>query len=332
VQSDKATVDITSRYDGVIRKLYYKVGDMAPTGKPLLDIELAGTSGSATAGASADAPIAAPPSASAPAGAASATAAARAPPPSGHGDSSEYTRSLATPAVRRIAREHNVDIHNISGTGKDGRVTKEDVILFVEGGGAAAAARAAAAAPGAAAVAPASAAKAGGDRAAASAPVPAPLPPVAPGVIPADTRVPLRGLQKAMVKSMTAAWAVPHFGYSDEYCMDGAMAARAALKAAAAARGIKFSYLPLIIKATSLALTQFPQLNAAMSADGSELVHRGSHNIGVAVDSPRGLIVPNVKAVQQRSLLDIAHELQRLQALAAGSKLGEADLMDGTFT
>ncbi|RYG39815.1 hypothetical protein EON68_05000, partial [archaeon] len=126
--------------------------------------------------------------------------------------------------------------------------------------------------------------------------------------------------------------AVPHFGYCDEIYMDEAMAARTALKAAAEKAGVKFSYLPLIVKATSVALSAYPQLNAHVSADATEVIVKGAHNIGVAMDTPRGLIVPNIKNVQSLSLFEIAAELSRLQALAAESKLGEADLSGGTFT
>lgn len=125
---------------------------------------------------------------------------------------------------------------------------------------------------------------------------------------------------------------MPHFGYSDEVDMEGLVAARAALRPVAEARGLKFSFLPFILKATSLALADFPSLNAHVAPDASEVTQRGAHNIGVAMDTPRGLIVPNVKAVQDRSLLDIAAELGRLQALAAAGQLGEADLAGGTFT
>lgn len=125
---------------------------------------------------------------------------------------------------------------------------------------------------------------------------------------------------------------VPHFGYCDEVSMDQLVHARAALKSAAEARGLKFSFLPFILKATSLALSEFPSLNAHVASDVSEVVHKGSHNIGVAMDTPRGLIVPNIKAVQERSLLDIAAELNRLQTLASAGKLEQADLADGTFT
>lgn len=106
----------------------------------------------------------------------------------------------------------------------------------------------------------------------------------------------------------------------------------AQLKPLAEQMGVKFSYMPLMIKATSLALTHFPELNATTNEDCSELTVHGAHNIGIAMDSPRGLIVPNVKAVQTRTLWDIATELNRLQELAHMGKLAEEDLTGGTFT
>lgn len=126
--------------------------------------------------------------------------------------------------------------------------------------------------------------------------------------------------------------AIPHFGYCDEVVMDGVIAARAAVRPLAASRGLPLSFLPFLVKAASLALLDFPALNATLSPDGSEVTRRGAHNIGVAMDTPRGLIVPVLAAVQDRSLFDIAAELKRLQALAADGKLGGGDLADGTFT
>ncbi len=312
VQSDKATVDITSRYDGVVVKLYTAVGEMAKTGKPLLDIRLA-----------------APTSATLPSQQAAAAAAAPAPAtpatPAASAALQDGNRGLAAPSVRHIARQHGLSLVNMAGTGKDGRVTKEDIMKVVAGGG-----NGAASGSNGAAAPPA--------RAAAAAPTPAPAPPAprapsaAPGGLPADTRVPIRGLQRIMVKSMTAAWDVPHFGYCDEVVMDALMALRGALRPAAEAAGVpKLTFLPLLLKAASLALTQFPTLNAQLSADASELILRGPHNIGVAMDTPRGLIVPSVKGVQALSVLEIAAELARLQALAAAGKLGEAELGDTTF-
>jgi 2-oxoisovalerate dehydrogenase E2 component (dihydrolipoyl transacylase) len=114
--------------------------------------------------------------------------------------------------------------------------------------------------------------------------------------------------------------------------MDALMSLRAQLKPLAEARGIKLSYMPFIIKACSLALKQFPELNAGVSPDGTEWTVKGSHNIGIAIDSPRGLIVPNIKGCQERSLFEIAHELNRLIATAQAGKLGNDDLSAGTFT
>lgn len=232
--------------------------------------------------------------------------------------------------MRRIARENGIaDLRVIKGTGKDGRVTKEDVLRHVETGGAKTAATAPVSAP---APAPTPAPAAMPAPVAATAIPATPVPVVFSGSIPADTVQPVKGLARAMVKSMAAAWTVPHFGYCDEIVMDSLINAREALKPLAAERGIKLSYLPLIVKATSLALAAHPSLNAHVAPDASAVTIKGSHNIGVAMDTPRGLIVPNIKAVQARSVLEIAQELLRLQGLAAAGKLGEEDLSGGTFT
>jgi 2-oxoisovalerate dehydrogenase E2 component (dihydrolipoyl transacylase) len=275
---------------------------MAKTGTPLVDIETSG--GGADAAADADGHAA--PSA----------AHAADPAPAAASTHSAAMKSLATPAVRRIAREHGISVSNVSGTGKSGRVTKDDILQVVGGaggGGSGGGAEAAAAA------------------AAPSAPLPAPPRPAA-GPPAADTVVPLRGLARAMSKSMAAAWSVPHFGFADEVSVDALMRTRAALKGAGAARGVKLTYLPFLIKAASLALYAAPGLNARVHADGEAVVHRGAHNIGVAMDSPRGLVVPVVRAVQGLSVLEIAEELARLYALANDGALREADLADNTFT
>jgi 2-oxoisovalerate dehydrogenase E2 component (dihydrolipoyl transacylase) len=344
---------------GIVKKLLYKVGEMAPTGKPLLEIELEGENTEASEGQPKQgAPSAAP--AASPSRPASST--------SSDDDSSVSAaiRALATPAVRRLAREHNVDILRVKGTGKDGRVTKEDMLAVISGSVPlqSASAQAPSAMPATPAVSKPSAAV----PTPTAAPTYTPRPLFASGAAPQDTKHPVKGLARAMVKSMNAAWvgfarmagtffflaagsalcvtrfsfplqSVPHFGYCDEVSMDQLVEARAALKGLAESKGLKFSFLPFIVKATSLALSEFPSLNAHSHPDPagpagsvSEVTWKGNHNIGLAMDTPRGLIVPNIKSVQERSLLDIASELGRLQSLAAAGKLGEADLSDGTFT
>jgi 2-oxoisovalerate dehydrogenase E2 component (dihydrolipoyl transacylase) len=279
---------------------------MAKTGTPLVDLEVADSEVGAAAPAEAPAPAAAV---------------------AGAG------RGLATPAVRRIAREHRIEVSGVEGSGKAGRVTKEDILRVVGGGANAPAAPTAAlrgwgaARGGGGAAAPAPA------LAAAAPAVPAPRAPAAP--LGADQTVPLRGLSRAMSKSMAAAWAVPHFGFSDEVVVDALLAARGALAPLAAARSggtARLTFLPFMIKAASIALAGAPGLNARVEPGGEALTLRAAHNIGVAMDTPRGLVVPNIKAVQGRSILEIGEELARLQALAAEGRLGEADLADTTFT
>lgn len=300
----QATVEISSRYDGIIRAIHYAEGDMAPTGSALLDIEVEGEAEVAGAPASDGAEAAAPSPAAATTPAAGAEPAAPGSTPKLGADG----KVLATPAVRRIARENGVDLATVPATGKDGRVLKSDVMAFLAG-----------------------------DVAAldTSAGAPAGAPAAAPAVgagIPADETRPIKGLQRTMVKTMNTAWAVPHFGYADEVQMDALMALRASLKPAAEARGTKLSFMPFIIKAVSLALKQYPDLNAAVNSDETEVTIKGAHNIGVAIDSPRGLIVPNIKGVQNLSIFEVAAELNRLIDAAQAGKVSPEDLKGGTFT
>ena len=325
VQSDKATVEITSPFVGSIASLAYAAGEIAKTGTPLLHYVPEG----AAKAPAAVAPVAAP-AAAAPA---SATAAAR---PAAAATAGGNTKVLAAPAARGIAKQHGVDLAMVTGTGRNGHVTKEDVLNYVARGAAPPTRVVTAATPAPpAATQPASiAATAPAARSGAKSASPPLEPPsrAMSGVV-ADRAEPIRGIRKAMFKQMTAALAVPTFSYCDEVQMDALMAARLELKELAAKYGVsKFTLMPMLIKATSLALAEFPLLNSSISADGTELVFKGSHNIGLAMDTPTGLLVPNVKNVQSKSLLEIASELGRLQADASTGKLGVADLKDGTFS
>lgn len=114
--------------------------------------------------------------------------------------------------------------------------------------------------------------------------------------------------------------------------MDALIQLREQLKPAAEAQGLRLSYLPIIVKATSLALSKFPILNSSLSSDETELIYHADHNIGVAMDTPRGLLVPNVKAVQHKSIFEIAAEINALQAAGKKSGFSEAQLTGGTFT
>uniref|UniRef100_A0A4W6FX33 Dihydrolipoamide acetyltransferase component of pyruvate dehydrogenase complex n=1 Tax=Lates calcarifer TaxID=8187 RepID=A0A4W6FX33_LATCA len=301
VQSDKASVTITSRYDGVIRKLYYDVDATALVGKPLVDIETESGSEVIQEEDVVETP-----------------AMAR----------EEHThqeikghKTQATPAVRRLAMENNIKLSEVVGTGKDGRILKEDILNFL--------AKQTGAilpptpfqeiqTPGPA-LAPGSLTK----------PPPTTPKPVFTGK---DVTEPLKGFHKAMVKTMSAALKIPHFGYCDEVDLSRLVALRAELRSVAEGRGVKLSYMPFFIKAASLGLLHFPILNASVDEGCQNITYKASHNIGLAMDTNQGLLVPNVKNVQLLSVFEIAQELNRLQALGSTGQLGTSDLTGGTFT
>ncbi|CAH1773663.1 unnamed protein product [Owenia fusiformis] len=312
VQSDKASVTITSRYDGKVKKLYYEIDDLALVGDPLVDIETDEDSPSS----STDTPTYDPP------------------------EEGEMTISstdhsmqmvkghkvLATPAVRRLAMENKIRLSEVSGTGKDGRVLKEDILRFMQGEDTPketpAVQPSAPPQPAVPSTAPTpSAAK-----------PPPPLKRPAPVVLGKDKTEPLKGVRKAMVKTMTIANAIPHFGYCDEIDMTALVNLRDSLRKMAAERGINFSYMPVILKAASLALGQYPTLNAHVDDKCENITYKASHNIGLAMDTPDGLMVPNIKNVQALSIFEVASELTRLVDLGTKGKLGPSDLTGGTFS
>jgi len=165
-----------------------------------------------------------------------------------------------------------------------------------------------------------------------AAPAPAPRRPAPAPPSGKDYTEPIKGVRKVMVKTMTAAQKIPHFGYSDEIDLTSLVSLRYELKGAAKQRGIKFSYMPVFIKAASLALTAYPILNSSVDEKVENIIFKASHNIGFAMDSPEGLVVPNIKNVQAMSIFDVAAELNRLIELGQKGKLGTSDLSGGTFT
>ena len=216
--------------------------------------------------------------------------------------------ALATPAVRGLLKELNVHIADVTGTGKDGRVTKDDVQKFV-----------------ASQETDASQSNRSQLARAFSNPDQAQV----------ERPITLTPVQSQMFKTMTRSLSIPHFLYADEVDVTALSMLRQRLnKQPSSAQ--RLSYLPFVIKAVSLALEDFPLLNARVDAENRDnapkLVMREKHNIGVAMDTPQGLLVPNIKHVSTRSILDIASEVYRLQALAKDGKLSVNDLTGGTIT
>lgn len=315
VQSDKASVEITSRFAGVIKRLHYDAGEMAKVGKPLVDIDIQGeikaedlealtetSAGEESQGQTEDAST---PS----------TIEAKqdvAPQAQVQSPSKGTHASLATPAVRHLTKELDVNITEVNGTGRDGRVLKEDVYKFAKNRD----------------TAPAESGKAIFS------------PPAAESGPQKETIVPLSNTQGHMFKTMTKSLTIPHFLYADEIDFTGLAELRQRLNKGLAKASVndisKLSFLPFIIKATSMMLQRYPALNARVDVDAKSskpvLVMRSQHNIGVAMDTPTGLIVPVIRNVASLNVLAIASELNRLQALAATGKLTSQDLSGGTIT
>uniref|UniRef100_A0A2K5DD71 Dihydrolipoamide acetyltransferase component of pyruvate dehydrogenase complex n=1 Tax=Aotus nancymaae TaxID=37293 RepID=A0A2K5DD71_AOTNA len=214
VQSDKASVTITSRYDGVIKKLYYNLDDIAYVGKPLVDIETEALKDS-------EEDVVETPAVS-------------------HDEHTHQEikgrKTLATPAVRRLAMENNIKLSEVVGSGKDGRILKEDILNYLEKQTGAILPPS----PKAEMMPPPPKPK---DM---TIPIPVSKPPVFTGK---DKTEPIKGFQKAMVKTMSAALKIPHFGYCDEVDLTELVKLREELKPIAFARGIKLSFMPFFLKA-----------------------------------------------------------------------------------
>ncbi|KAH9902259.1 2-oxoacid dehydrogenases acyltransferase-domain-containing protein [Xylariomycetidae sp. FL2044] len=341
VQSDKASVEITSRFSGVVKKLHYDAGEMAKVGKPFVDIDIQGGAKQEDL----DALTAPEPSKEGPSEPLNREALSKPPEGnSGNGHIQDTPKteqnaglsqtpkgkhaSLATPAVRHLLKEMKLDITEVEGTGKDGRVLKEDIYRFVE------------------------------RREAASQAPQTPNPSLSTGPIETDkqteTVVQLTNTQHQMFKTMTRSLSIPHFLYADEVDFSQLHELRWRLNKVLSAQSTaanqhdgvvvsKLSYLPFIIKAVSLALNQYPILNSRVDMGGvgdpqdataskPALVHRSQHNIGVAMDTPLGLLVPVIRNVGARSVLSVAVELARLQSAAAAGRLSPHDLGGGTIT
>jgi 2-oxoisovalerate dehydrogenase E2 component (dihydrolipoyl transacylase) len=311
VQSDKASVEITSKYSGIIKKIHFPQDAVVQVGDGMVDIEV---EGDAEPQESAEQEIQQDPARTADeeqileGDRFSAPADEPTSPPEKPRIPSKHA-SLATPAVRGLLKEHGITIEDITGTGKEGRVMKEDVYKYLNQGPAQTSRTATATAPS------------------------------KPDIDAKQTETAQRltPVQSAMFKSMTGSLSIPHFLYSDTIDITSLASVRTRLNAARNPETTpKYSYLPFIVKAVSLALNKYPLLNARLdlAADSKkpQLMMRSVHNIGIAMDTPNGLIVPVVKAVNARSITSIAQEVQRLAQLGQAGKLSNSDLTGGTIT
>ncbi|KAK4380055.1 hypothetical protein RND71_001917 [Anisodus tanguticus] len=295
VQSDKATIEITSRYKGKISQILHVPGSIVKVGETLLKIGVD-----------------------------------EIPNPTETSDASEKMTSLesdfsgstdissvpektkfggvsSTPVVRNLAKQYGVDISDVPATGKDGRILKEDVINYAMQKGLI------------------------NETPACAQQKHAEVSPLIGGGY-EDRTLQLRGYQRAMVKSMTLAAKIPHFYYVEEMNCDALVELKKSFQNENSDPEIKHTFLPVLIKSLSMALTTHPMLNSRFNEESYEVLLKGSHNIGIAMATPNGLVVPNIKNVQSLSILEITKELSRLQKFAKINKLSPDDISGGTIT
>lgn len=315
LESAKASMEIPAPKAGVIESISIKVGDQAKTGDLILVLKVQGKAAAKPA-AAAQAPAAAPEQAkaanvqgSAPAKAAPQAAPAAAP-------SRDGSKVHAGPAVRQLAREFGVELSAVPGTGPKGRILKEDVQAYVK-----AELQKAKSAPAAAA-----AGATGG------AGIP-PIPTVDFSKFGEIEEVPMTRLMQVGAANLHRSWLnVPHVTQFDSADITELEAFRVSQKAVAEKAGVKLTVLPLLLKACAYLLKELPDFNSSLAPSGKAVIRKKYVHIGFAVDTPDGLLVPVIKNVDQKSLLQLAAEAAALAEKARNKKLSADDMQGACFT
>ena len=325
LESDKATMEVPAPAAGVIAELKVKIGDKVSAGTLVALLEGAGavpalTNGNgkaktaAPSSTSSAAPRAAEPAgapAPAPKAAESAPTPAVAAPPATSPAPSEGAIAHASPGVRRLARELGVPLDQVAGSGPKGRILKENIQSFVKQ-----------------TIAGGVTARGGGGLSDLGLP---PWPKVdfakfGPVEVQARTRI-----QKISAPGLARNWVmIPHVTQFDEADITELEAFRAHVNEENAKAGVKVSPLAFLMKAVVAALKKYPTLNSSL--DGENLIVKQYWNIGFAADTPQGLVVPVIKDVDKKGILDIAKETSELAARARDAKLGPNDIQGATFT
>ena len=319
LESDKATMEVPAPFAGVVKELKIKPGDKVSQGVVILSIEVSeGAAAPATTSAPPQKPAAAP----APAPVAQATAPAAAPVSSAAPaqaaapaaiNEKGFSLAHASPSVRRFARELGVDLGRIKGSGPKERILKEDISGFVK---------------------TALAQPAGGSGAGAGLSLGLPAWPQVDFAKfgPVESQ-PLSRIKKISGPFLHRNWvSIPHVTQNDEADITELEAFRKAMAEEAQKQGVKLTPLVFIMKAVVTALKAHPEFNSSLAPAGDALILKRYYHIGVAVDTPGGLVVPVVRDVGQKGVLQLAKELGELSARARDGKLGPAEMQGGTFS
>jgi len=322
LESDKATMDVPSPATGVVKELRVKVGDKVSEGSLVLTLESPGAGPAAKPAAQEPAP--APQQAPQPALRAAALEIPPGPPLLKGGDAAPptppltkggdevggFARAHASPSVRRFARELGVDLPRVKGTGPKERVTKEDVQNYVKG--------------------ELSRPRAPGGGTGLNL---LPLPQVDFAKFGPITTQPLSRIRKLSGANLHRNWVtIPHVTQHDEADITELEEFRKIQTEEAKKQGIRFTILCFLLKAVVVALKQHPEFNASLTADGESLVLKQYFHVGVAVDTPNGLVVPVIRDVDKKGLMELAKELGEVSARMRSGKIQPADLQGGCFS
>ena len=318
LESDKATMEVPAPFAGVVKEMKLKPGDKVSEGMPILSLEI---SEGAPAPAGAAAPRPAPAQASV--AQASAPAAKPAPPPAAAPstqpaapapiDEAGFSKAHASPSVRRFARELGVDLARVKGSGPKERILKEDIAGFVKN---------AMAQPGGAS----------GAGAGLALGLPA-WPQVDFAKFGSVETQPMSRIKKISGPALHRNWVhIPHVTQNDEADITELEAFRKSMADEAQKHGVKLTPLALIMKAVVAALKAHPEFNSSIAPSGDALILKRYYHIGVAVDTPGGLVVPVIRDVDQKGVLQLAKELGEVSAKARDGKLGPAEMQGGTFS
>lgn len=310
VQNDKSVEEIPSPVTGTIKKIIVDEGTVANVGDVLVEIDAPGHNDSSASSSESSAP-------------------AEAPKAEAKGNSSVVEASnpdkrvLAMPSVRQYAREKDVDITQVTATGKGGRIVKEDIDAFVSGGGQAA---------------PAKSEVQATETATSTSSAPAaktekPAQPFTSNMGEMETREKLTPTRKAIAKAMVnSKHTAPHVTLHDEVEVSKLWDHRKKFKQVALDNGTKLTFLPYVVKALTATVKKYPVLNASIDDAAQEIVYKNYYNIGIATDTDHGLYVPNVKNADTKGMFKIADEINEKAALAHDGKLAADDMRNGTIT
>jgi pyruvate dehydrogenase E2 component (dihydrolipoamide acetyltransferase) len=324
LESDKATMDVPAPFAGTIKDIQVGVGDRVSQGRVLLTMEQAGSAagqseasaaasdGAATEAQAPDAVQSAVEAEEESAPEADSEPAPEAAPAEESGPAPDESNGAvyASPSVRRLARERGIDLHEIHGSGRKGRITREDIEQFQSKG-----------------------------------PAAAPASPSAPDVgldlaperkIDFEKFGPIERVERSRIQRISApriarSWiTIPHVTQNDEADITELEAWRRRLNEEHARDGVKLTMVSFLVAASVATLKEFPNFNSSL--DGEDLILKHYYNIGFAADTPGGLVVPVIKDADRKGLLDIARELTELSANAREGKLAPGDMQGASFT